>query len=419
MATLEPCSVVVDTRNMHGHSRKLLGEPRYVTVHGIKSMFSSLKFDVQDIFMGTATKVAGSTPSVALKETRQTNARRAEKWKSEGAEVLEGILAERGGVIEEKQVDVLCALKVFELAVIHRDQPHTIFILTEDMDLDPAANLAKSWGAKVIRVAPGHIHQRTNNNSGWMLITRKDFHALCNFPGTPETATKLRRSLVRTIKDGAKSRNYSFLRYEYKPDYDYAVLLSNQGLYVKMKSPPTGLKHKDKIPLCVRDIRLNGQNQTFPEVYVGQSHDGEYLKNIVAAKVLHWTSQDRISVEVDTDENPKQILVPTGEALTPGDDVSLMLHNGSKVGDKSYIYLGPNKDLDCDAINEKHLQFGTVTKIERDLGFVRVSSGQNWVMKVSQTIKDIQVGSKVRVADSGFIHPNTGLHLCFPLSSAL
>lgn len=147
-------------------------------------------------------------------------------------------------------------MKVVELAVIYGKQPHTIFILTEDMDLDPAANLAKSWYAKVIRVAPGHIYNRTDNDSGWMLITRKDFHALCNFPGTPETATKLRRSLVRTIKDGAKPRNYSFLRYESKSGC--AVLLSNQGLYVKMKSPPTGLKHKNKIPLYVRDIRLNG-----------------------------------------------------------------------------------------------------------------------------------------------------------------
>lgn len=247
-------------------------------------MFSSLGFDVQDIFMGTATKVVGGAPSEALVQTSQINIQRAEKWRGEGATILEGILAERRGAIEEKQVDVLCALKVVELAVIRGNSPnlHTIFILTEDMDLDPAANLATEWHAKVIRVAPGNIHQRRDNKSGWMLITRKDFYTLCAFPGTPEAATKLRRSLVRTITDCVEPRRYSFLRYEGQPKY--AVLRSNQGLHVKMENPEPGLKYKDKISLQVQDGRMNGRSQGFPDIYVGESQDNSYLHNIVSAK---------------------------------------------------------------------------------------------------------------------------------------
>lgn len=417
--------MVVDTRNIHGHSIKLLGEPRHVTVEGVKNMFSSLGFDVQDIFMGTATKVVGGAPSAALMKTSQINIQRAEKWRGEGATILEGILAERRGVIEEKQVDVLCALKVVELAVVRGNSPnpHTIFILTEDMDLDPAANLATEWRAKVIRVAPGNIHQRSDNKSGWMLITRKDFYTLCAFPGTPESATKLRRSLVRTITDCVEPRRYSFLRYEGQPDEDqpkYAVLRSNQGLHVKMENPEPGLKYKDKISLRVQDVRMNDRSQGFPDIYVGESPDNGYLHNIVSAKILYWSGQDRIYVQIDRGGNQYHIPVPVGEALAPNDEIILLLRSSNKVGDRSYIYLGPSVDLSDDAAEETHLQFGTVTKIEGNLGFVKVGSGDEWVMKISSSLEDkILIGSQIRVANTGYIHLNTERPLCFPLSSAL
>lgn len=418
LTALESCSVVVDTRNMHGHSIKLLGEPKHVTVNGVRSMFSLLGFDVRSIFMGTATRVVGGAPSDALTNMSQINMGRAEKWKNEGAEILEGILAERGGVIEEKQVDVLCALKVVELAVLHggTKSSHTIFILTEDMDLDPAANLATRWGAKVIRVAPGRVHQRTDNASGWMLITRKDFHALCNFPGKSEAATKLRRSLVRTIMDGSAPRKYSFVRYESK--IDCTILRSNQGLHVKMEGPHMGLNYGDRLSLCVRDVRLSEQSQSFPDVYGGELYDATYLNNVVSARVLYWSSQDRISVEVDG--NKQNIPVPTGESLVPGDGISLMVRHSSKFRDRSYVYLGPNEDLTPDAVGEDHLQFGVVSEIERDFAFVTVPMGRKWVAKISSFIgPPIKVGSQIRVVDTGYLHPHTGLHLCLPLSSAL
>lgn len=125
-------------------------------------------------------------------------------------------------------------------------------------------------------------------------------------------------------------------------------------------------------------------------------------------------------MQIDRDGNQYHIPVPVGEALAPNDEIILLLRGSNKVGDRSYIYLGPSVDLIGDATEETHLQFGTVTKIEGNLGFVKVRSGDEWVMKISSPLEDkILVGSQIWVANTGYIHLNAERPLCLPLSSTL
>lgn len=194
-----PCSVVVDSRNMHGQGRKVFGRAHHVTVGGIRNGLANLGFVVEDVHIGIATRTSTPNPSEQLARMRDENIERAATWTADGARVIEGMLAERRGDVEEKQVDVLCALGIAELAV--RRDPPTLVLLSEDMDLLPACQLAAKWGAHAITVAPRRVHEREGEH-GWALLSPADLAVTLGY-SNPERMVRLRRRAAEVLTQPA------------------------------------------------------------------------------------------------------------------------------------------------------------------------------------------------------------------------
>jgi hypothetical protein len=80
--------------------------------------------------------------------------------------VLEGELhAQDGGRIEEKLVDVLCAVETIRQAKLISDpgdaaKADAVVVLSQDADLAPGIGLAQDFGVPVLWIAPGKVDRR-------------------------------------------------------------------------------------------------------------------------------------------------------------------------------------------------------------------------------------------------------------------
>jgi hypothetical protein len=151
-----PCAVVVDSRNVRGQSRKTFGHSRETEVSGIGAALYDYGLTPVEVQVGIATRTSTKSPSGRLQDAIGRNVRYRDRMTKKGARVLEGHLVERKGELEEKQVDVLCAIAVADIADrigTHSCQAQCIVVLSEDMDLIPAYEFATARGVPVVRAA--------------------------------------------------------------------------------------------------------------------------------------------------------------------------------------------------------------------------------------------------------------------------
>lgn len=200
------CAVVIDTRNMHGQARKAFGRGLRPDTEGVrKGGLRRYGLEAEEIYAGVATKTMSSSPSELIRSLMEDNKRYAVDLASRGAVVLSGHLAERSGEVEEKQVDVLIALKVADLADRVRQLAapfECIVVLSEDMDLMPSYEFARQRGVPVYAAAFDTIHTRDDQNK-WLILDERSLHDICPPPAALALGTPMRTLIARMAVSAA------------------------------------------------------------------------------------------------------------------------------------------------------------------------------------------------------------------------
>lgn len=402
------CAVVVDSRNVYSQGLRRFGSPRHVSVQGIRSSLTDFGLNVKDVHIGVATEtLTNAQPSQRLSETSEANRHRAEEWKLQGAQIMHGVLAERGRDLEEKQVDVLCALRIAELAV--RRDPEVIVVLSEDMDLTPACALAVKWGATPITVAPARVNERRGDHE-WALLDNRQLATALSFPEPTQTAS-LRRTLANMVT--AHDRSYKF-RYRYA---DRAtgqhVFQSNAGLPATA-SMPGALVPGQKYDLYPVGLRVNAQSSSGIPTLELAWDPTDSIANVNSASVTYWTRQDRLKVDCTCGAS-HGLAISCGESLLPQDDV-LVLHQGD-----SSVYVGPlqaNGGPSAKATTQTSY-VAEVTRVTSDNLELRLygAAEQSGIIPGGwrDQLPRAAVGQALRVTVAG--QHQSGTLLCLPLTS--
>jgi len=139
----------------------------------VKSALSLYDMNVVDAAFGVATDAGGrSTPRRDAALLR--NANYAQMLEASGARVLRGMLQDWNQPdvpMQEKKVDVLCAVEVVKLAIqiaIKQSSCRAIVVLSADKDLSPAIDMARQeLDVPVYAAAAKSVHQRQGS---WILL---------------------------------------------------------------------------------------------------------------------------------------------------------------------------------------------------------------------------------------------------------
>lgn len=142
---------VIDSQNVRGWSRRVLGVDCYPQVDGIVTTMRDYGFEVDHVFVGLAVVHPRRSPSWLRNSRLKVEADQylAVLKGIPNATPLIGYLAGERGQVTEKQVDVLCALDV---ALMESAPGSTVLLFSEDQDLEPALIRARARGVTAIRV---------------------------------------------------------------------------------------------------------------------------------------------------------------------------------------------------------------------------------------------------------------------------
>jgi hypothetical protein len=317
-----PAVAIVDTRNMWGQALDIFGIGRRVGVQGVIDGLKPYGFEIQHVYAGIATVPSQSRPSEYHKKALEQNVKYAEAVEGHtSGSVLHGRLAERDGCLEEKLVDVLCAIRIAEEVLKIREvasSAKAIVVLSEDMDLIPAYNFAREYGVNIFAASNATVDTRTD--SGWLLLTESPLESIFgDIPGRYK-GRALRDFIARQIISG-KSLELTF---EIIGGGDGCVYLKhNSGIRARWMSAPHGkYKRGSKLDLSVIGIVPGIRGSDFPQLLVGPKGTSVTTSVVTCeADVLNWRSPGRLEVELASGEK-RVIHAPLGCAF-PGMKVLL------------------------------------------------------------------------------------------------
>lgn len=197
-----PVAVVVDTRNAHGMFRSSLGIAGHPTCAGIVKGLARYGFDVVDTAFAVGTRTTDKKPRGPLAASQKANQDYAAKLLKEGARVLHGMLQVKGnGEVEEKQVDVLCAVEVIRLALDITSQKHSavaVVLLSIDKDIEPAVIFAREeLSVPILTAAATGIDNRQGE---WILLTEEALLDMAGSHGAPRGRVR-RHIIVQFLKN--------------------------------------------------------------------------------------------------------------------------------------------------------------------------------------------------------------------------
>ncbi len=184
---------------MHGATGQVLGIPNLPSMASVKSALSLYDMNVVDAAFGVATDAGGrSTPrrDAAL----QRNDAYARSLEASGARVLRGMLQDWNQAdvpMQEKKVDVLCAVEVVKLAIqiaIKQSTCRAIVVLSADKDLAPAIDMARQeLDVPVYAAAARSVHQREGS---WILLGEDAVRQLGGPPSNTALLGEARRTAL-------------------------------------------------------------------------------------------------------------------------------------------------------------------------------------------------------------------------------
>jgi hypothetical protein len=339
-----PCAVVVDSRNLRGQSRKMFGQGRQLSVAGIKAALETYGLTPVSISVGLATRTHANAVSHRLSDARDHNIAFAAEMRRAGADVLEGHLVERSsGLLEEKQVDVLCALSIADYADRIKQQTtpaQCIVVLSEDMDLMPAYEFAQDRGVRAYAAAIETVHQRPQQRE-WILLTEAALATMCN-PIGRKVGSQLRAKLASIVTADVKLPMRWTTVAPKMGDDPQALLQSNLGAY-GIWDHPGNLRTKEQVDLYPCGIEIDPHGGVFPFLKLQKSPPSGVAANLLTGTVLYWVAQSTVKVRFDGHRRADTSLtVPPGQLL-PGQRVlAVVTPSGANEG---VYYVGPLSPL--------------------------------------------------------------------------
>jgi hypothetical protein len=323
MSSLTPCAVVVDSRNIRGQAGKMFGWPRQANVDGIRRALIQYGFDVIDVVFGVATRSADNAPSQHLASSLSTNRAYRDRLIADGAGVLEGYLVERKGRAEEKQVDVLCAVKVCDLAdriATNLHKAKCIVVLSEDMDLMPAYEFARERGVPAYAAAFDTIYQRDDQRE-WLILSEPAMAAAVSPQGRyfgSELRSKL--ALIATSSEDPKPLTWTV----HAPLGDGLFLMRGNLGAPALWKPDREVAIRDKAALFATSLTIHPhEGGRFPHLILSDVRPPQGpMPDVEAATVAYWQSPTSLKVEL-ADASLATVRATPGIAL-PGQDVAVL-----------------------------------------------------------------------------------------------
>jgi hypothetical protein len=337
----QPAAVVVDSRNIRGQVADLYGYPRHVTVAGVINMLSAYGFDVTDVWVGIGTQGRpGGSPY--YQESLRRNLEYADRvLQDPRGHVLEGRLVERpakgGPAMEEKLVDVLCALRIARLArdIQAGDRDGVIVVLSEDMDLIPAYEFAAELGVPIYAAANDRVHTR-HQYCKWLLLTEAVLgDAAGRVPGRSQgTGVRGAMSNLLTVPE---RRPLQFEAVTHIGSTGTVLLSHNTGARAVWQMLPPGFKFQKGSKHQLFVVGVNWTEATFPRLLV--SHDELAIPSgsLLRGRVATWKGPNRVQVHLDGG------ITQTLDAASPGTllpGMRVLVHH-DKAAQEAYRLVGP------------------------------------------------------------------------------
>jgi hypothetical protein len=229
--------------------------------------------------------------------------------------VLHGRLVERSKDVEEKLVDVQCAIQIARSAHEITDggtAARAIVVMSEDMDLIPAYAFAGERGVPVF--AASHATVDTRPDAGWLLLPEAVLRTACGRPRGRYAGHELRRQIA-TWCASTSPIQISFRVQAWDRSRDRAFLEHNSGARGIWASPPPSAAN----PLSVTGLSLDDQGRDFPTLTVGPVPAPTPLGGFVDGEVLRWRTPTRVEVSIGgrarTLSGPIGSLLPGGRVL--------------------------------------------------------------------------------------------------------
>lgn len=338
-----PAVAIVDSRNVRGQIEDLFGQGRQIDVSGVIAMLADFGFDVSDVWVGVATTGDTRRGSSRLQQGLAQNQAFAERVRADPrGHVMEGRLVERGSGssknIEEKLVDVLCAMQIARTAheIAEGRREGVIVVLSEDMDLIPAYEFARELGVQVYAASNERVDTRAQH-SGWLLLPEESLELAAGRLMGNKKGTALRRSVVGLLTAGSSPEITVKVGYT-NPSSGLIFARHNSGASAILSSsgPADRPGKGDKIVVRVASCHLDPG--PFPGLVVRREQpDAWPERNLHKGLVLEHRTATRVSVQLP-DGSTRTLDVPAG-TLLPG--MTVLVHISTLDGQMAYRYVGP------------------------------------------------------------------------------
>ncbi|MFC5175649.1 hypothetical protein [Nocardioides taihuensis] len=338
---LTRCAVVVDTRNMHGQARRVFGRGLRPSAHGIRLALREYGFDAVEVYAGVATKTMATSPSDRVRAAVEDNKRYAVELAREDAVVLAGHLAERGGEMEEKQVDVLLALKVADLADRARQLSapfECIVVLSEDMDLMPSYEFGNQRGVPVYAAAFDTIHTRDDQRK-WLILDEVSLRRICPPPAHIALGAPM-RSLIARIATTPAPVQAPVWKVETWNHAKREIILSNsKGITGILKERRNSIRVNERHFLYATGIEMEPKSRRFPLLTLGRSRpQHHHFEGVDFGHVLYWVEPTRAKIRIEDSQETATITASPGQLL-PGQRIAVFRE---ATGDRTATYyVGP------------------------------------------------------------------------------
>jgi hypothetical protein len=312
----QPAAVVVDSRNVRGQVADLYGYPRHVDVPGVITMLAAYGFDVTDVWVGVGTQGRSGGSSYYQDSLRRNQDYADRILQDPRGHVLEGRLVERstkgGSAMEEKLVDVLCALRIARLArdIEAGDREGGIVVLSEDMDLIPAYEFAAELGVPVYAAANDRVHTR-HVHSKWLLLTEAALaDAAGRVPGRSQGTGV--RGAIANLLTVPEPRPLRFEAATHVAQQGIVLLNHNSGARAVWRDLPRGFRFSRNARHELYVVGVDWADAPFPRLVVSESMDGALRGSLIRGRVAGWKGPNRVQVHLAGG------LTQTLDAASPG-----------------------------------------------------------------------------------------------------
>lgn len=325
-----PAVVVVDSRNVWGATRRQFGAGKRIVVEGVREALRPYGFEVIDVYVGIATTTTATSPSLRLARELEANGKYAAAVNASPlGHALVGRLVERRGDLQEKLVDVLCAMQIARSAheiAAGQTPARAIVVFSEDMDLIPSFQFAQDLHVPIYAAANATVDTRPD--SSWLLLGESALRMSCERAHGRFYGQRLRQEICKWLTAQTPHR-LSFKVRSWDAKRSFLRLTHNSGAIGIWHDPPPEVDHAVGAAheLHVVGLEPCTSDRDFPVVTLSLHPAPWPPPSLVTATVREWDSPTHVVVILPT--GPTQGLNATIGSLLPGDQV--LVHEDQSV----------------------------------------------------------------------------------------